>query len=154
MSEPTPAEPNYSPTPTPRRSDLLGAIAAASMAAVFLAGWILDVQSFAFFLLTMAVDGFMILFFLVWWFTRRSYSWGQRILVVLAAIIFAVVIGKLTRQTIANPMMLVFNGVPILFVVWWGDYMLTRSSPARIRVPALLAGLALVWTPFLLIRMT
>src|SRR5262249_33154293 len=107
------SEPTYAPSPAPRRSDLLGAIAAGAMAAVMLVSWLLDVQSFAFFLLTMAIDLVMILFFLVWWFTRRSYSWPQRILVALAAIVVAVVIGRLTRLTIANPMMLVFNGVPI-----------------------------------------
>ena len=53
-----------SPSPA-RRSDFLGAIAAAAMVAVFLVGWLFDVQSFAFFLLTMAVDAGMIVFFAI-----------------------------------------------------------------------------------------
>src|SRR5689334_372063 len=81
-----------------RRSDWIGAVAAMAMVGVFLAGWLFDIQSFAFFLTTMAVDLVMILVFLVWWLTRRSYSWGGRLLIPLAAIVFALVVGRLTRQ--------------------------------------------------------
>jgi hypothetical protein len=148
------SQPTYAPPPAPRRSDFLGAIAAIGLAAVFLAGWVLDIQSFAFFLLSMAIDLAMIIFFLVWWLTRRSLSWGQRFLVLLAALVIAIVFGGLTRRTIQNPVILASNALPIVIAVWWGAYMLTRGSAARVRVPALVACLALVWTPFLLLRMT
>src|SRR3954469_17555512 len=149
MSEPTPPSPS-----TRRRSDWLGAIAAVFMAAILLAGWLLDLQSFAFFLVSMAVDVFMLLFFLVWWFTRRSFSWGQRFLILICAMGFGIAVGGLTRQTISNPVVLVSFAVPILIIAWWIAYIATRNAPARLRVPVLIACFALVWSPFLLLRMT
>jgi outer membrane protein assembly factor BamB len=124
------------------------------MAGVFLAGWLFDVQSFAFFLLTMAVDVLMTLSFVAWWFTRRSFTWGQRFLIVLCAVGFGVLVGLLSRRAIPQPMFLVLSGLPILVAVWWLGFIATGHLAARGRVGALIGCFVLVWSPFLLLRMS
>ena len=146
-----------SPAPAGDRSgrrDWLGVVSAAAMGGMFLAGWALDIQSFPWFLWTLGVDVAMTLLFLAWWFTRRSFPPASRLWVAAAALAMGVVVGMLTRRTIPLPIFLVLSGVPALVAAWWAVFMLTRRLPARARGLALVACFALVWSPFLLIRLT
>src|SRR5690348_12578362 len=112
--------------PAQRRSDWLGGVFAAGMAAVLLVGWLLDIQSFAWFLLTMAADLVLTILFLVWWFTRRSFSLAQRFLICVSALLLGLLAARLTSHTIAQPVFLIFSGVPLLVAVWWLWFIATR----------------------------
>src|SRR5690348_1702293 len=90
-----------------RRSDWIGGVFTAILVAVLLTGWLLDVQSFASFLLTMAIDLVITILFLIWWFTRRSFTWPQRFLIFACAMLFGLLVGKLTVHTIGQPGFLV-----------------------------------------------
>src|SRR5947209_13745211 len=100
--------------PPRRRSDWIGGVFAAILGAVLLAGWLLDIQSFAWFLVTMAIDLVITILFLVWWFTRRSFTWPQRLLIFACAVLFGLLVGKLTVHTIGQPGFLIFSGIPLL----------------------------------------
>ncbi|HEY2588048.1 MAG TPA: PQQ-binding-like beta-propeller repeat protein [Tepidisphaeraceae bacterium] len=139
----------------PRRlkvSDWIGGAFVAVIGAVYLAGWLLDIQTFAWFLWTMAIDLVMSLAFLVWWFTRRSIRPGQRLLVLACALLMPVLVAVVSRRAIAQPFFLAFSGLPIALAIWWGWFIASRPLGARARVGGLIAGLAIVWSAFLLVR--
>ena len=135
------------------RFDWLGGLFAAGMWVMFLIGWTLDIQSLGWFLWTVAIDLGLILMFGVWWFTRRSFSIGQRLLIVGCAILLGIVVGFLCRRTIPMPPVLAMSGVPIVLAVWWLVFMFTPRVESQPRAVALVVCLALAWSPFLLLRM-
>src|SRR5579884_1194330 len=132
-----------------RRTDWIGIILAAVMWALWLIGWLLDIQSFPWFLLTMGIYLVAMVAFLVWWFTRRSFTWVQRLGVPVAAVGAGIVLGLLTRRTITVPMFLVQSGLPVVLTVWAAWVLASRSLAHRARTAGLVAGVILAWTPFL-----
>lgn len=135
-------------------SDWLGPLLVLLMWGFWLVGWLLDVQTFAWFLITMAVYLVASLLFLVWWFTRSSFTWPQRLAVFAWAIAVVVVIHLLTARTIAQPFFLVQVGMPAVLTVWACWVLATTGLPRRIRTVGLFAAMVVVWSPFLLIRET
>lgn len=143
------------PSSDPRRlklSDWIGGAFVAVLGGVYLAGWLLDIETFAWFLWTMAIDLAMTIAFLVWWFTRRSNRPGQRLLVFACAFLMPVGVALLSRRAIANPAFLVLSGLPIALAIWWIIFVATRRLGTRARIGGLVAGLAVAWGAFLLVR--
>lgn len=146
-------DPTLTPSPRGRRTQWLGGVFVAVMWGIYLAGLLLDIQTFAWFLWTMAIDVVMTLAFLVWWFTRGSFSWVQRLIIPVCALGFGILMGWLTRHTIAMPPFLVLAGVPILLAVWWLAAVLTPRLNPRARFGVVILCLLAAWSPFLLIRL-
>src|SRR5436305_11540460 len=94
---------NTTPAAGFRRGDWIGIALVAVMWAFWLIGWLLDIQSFAWFLTTMAAYLVLIVAFLAWWLTRRSFTWGQRLCVLAVAIGAGVALRWLTTRTITQP---------------------------------------------------
>ena len=146
--------PNTTDVSRPARGDWLGGVLAAGMWCVILLGWLLDIQSFAWFLWTLGIDVVLMLTFMVWWFTRRSVPLSGRFLILGCAVLFGIAIGVMSRRTIALPAFLVLSGMPIVLMVWWVCFMLTFRIGTAARLGALVVCIAAAWSPFLLVRMT
>lgn len=137
---------------TRRPSDWLGILFVAVLWAFLFIGWLLDAQSFAFFLLTMAIYLLIGLVFSIWWFTRRSFTWGQRFLAFAGALFFGVLVGWLSRHAISLPMHVVFFGLPIVLALWAAWVLATPRTAPGVRSAGLLACLAMGWAVLLLVR--
>jgi outer membrane protein assembly factor BamB len=143
---------SVSPNPRRRFGDWVGPAAVAVIWSISLAGWLLDIQSFAWFLVTFAISMAMTLLFLGWWFTRRSFTWGQRFLVFAVAFGMGILIRLLSFHTIVQPAYLLFFALPVVLTVWAVWVLATRGRETRARSAGLIAFLVLAWSAFLLVR--
>lgn len=119
---------------------------------VSLAGWLFDIESFAWFLWTLGTTVLMTLVFLGWWFTRSSFTWGQRFLVFATAVAMGVLIRQLTVHTIVQPAYLIFFALPVVMSVWALWVATTPDTAPRVRAAGLLVCLIVTWSLFLLVR--
>lgn len=133
--------------------DWIGVVPVVVMWGFWLAGWLLDIQSPAWFLISMAAYLLMTLTFLGWWFTRRSFTRSQHFLVLASAILLGILIRRLSMRAITEPTFLIFSGLPILLAAWTAWVIATRRQPPRVRTAGLIACLAVAWSAFLLIRL-
>ncbi|MDB5357307.1 MAG: repeat-like protein [Phycisphaerales bacterium] len=133
-----------------RFSDWFGAAFAAILWAMFLIGWVFDIQSFVWFLATMAAYLIMTLLFLIWWFTRRSFTWSQRFMAVGGALVLGVLAGYLS--TIRPPFFLFLFGLPLVLGVWSAWFLATCGRGGRLRMGGLIGCFMAAWGVFLPIR--
>lgn len=146
------SHPSDSATRGFRPIEWLGLAFAAVIGCVSLAQWALDVESFAGFLLAATTNLLMTLFFVIWWFTRRSYALRQRFLVAGCALIIGIAVGALCAGTIRPPVYVALFGIPIVLAIWglWVPITARRTPP--LPVGGLIVCVAAVWSAFLLIR--
>lgn len=135
-----------------RLIDWLGLALAAAIWCLTFAQWILDVESFAGFLMATATNLIMTLLFVVWWFTRRSYTLGQRFLVAGLALLMGIGVAVLCAGAIRPPVYVALFGIPIVLTIWGLWVPLTTRRTPQFRVGGLIGCLAVVWSAFLLIR--
>lgn len=141
-----------SAVPSRRPGDWLGIVFVAVLWAFLLIGWLFDFQSFAFFLVTMAIYLLITIVFSIWWFTRRSFTWGQRFLIFAGALLFGVLVGWLSRRAISMPFHVMFFGLPIVLTLWSAWVLATPRTARGVRSAGLIACLAVGWALLLLIR--
>jgi outer membrane protein assembly factor BamB len=137
-----------------RLIDWLGVIFVAVIWGFSLVQWLLDVETFAGFLWMTVTYLAMTLLFIGWWLTRRSFTWGQRFLVLGCALLLGIVVGVVSAGAIRPPVYVAIFGIPIVLALWalWVPF--TAHRRAGFRVGGLIACLALVWSAFLLIRVS
>lgn len=133
-------------------ADWLGVLFIAVVWGVMLGQWLLDVASFAGFMLTMSVSVLMTLLFVSWWFTRRSYTLKQRFLILGVWLLLGILTGVLCARVIQPPVYVALFGIPIVLGLWALWVPLTAGGPQSFRVGGLIACLAVAWSGFLLIR--
>src|SRR5690348_6219469 len=139
------------PTPTrTRRTDWIGAVFVAVIWCQYTIVWLLDVESFAGFLSMIATDLAMTLAFIVWWLTRRSFTWGQRFLVIAVMLVTGLVVGRLSAGFFGPE--LVQFGIPIALTFWVTWVLATRGQTPRLRSAGLVACIVVIWSAFLLFR--
>ncbi len=139
------------PTPTrTRRSDWIGAVFVAVIWCQYTIVWLLDIESFAGFLSMIATDLAMTLAFIVWWLTRRSFTWGQRFLVIAVMLVMGLVVGRLSAGFFGPE--LVQFGIPIVLTLWVAWVLATPGRTPRFRTGGLIACIEFAWSAFLLFR--
>jgi outer membrane protein assembly factor BamB len=152
----SPATPQSDPVasePTARRRrPWFGLALAAVLWLQTLVGWALDVQSFAWFLGTMALYAVVTIAFIVWWLSRRSFTWPERVTGLVAAPLLGILVGRLAGGTIQPVVYLALIGLPIVLTAWAIWVWIVAPRPGTFRVGSLVACLALVWGAFLLVR--
>ena len=141
-----------SPKARRRFGDWFGLACIAVIWSVSLVGWLLDIQSFAWFLWTFGTTMLMTLLFLGWWLTRRSFTWWQRLLVVAIAAGMGLLVRRLSTHTIVQPGYLLFFSLPVVLTVWAAWVIATRRADAGVRSVGLIVCLVLAWSAFLLVR--
>lgn len=135
-----------------RPTEWLGLAFIAVLWILMLGQWLLDVESFAGFLLMTAANLVMTLLFVVWWFSRRSYELSQRFLVLGVALLLGIIVGVLCARAIRPPVYVALFGIPIVLGIWALWVPVTAGRPQRFRVGGLVACLVVFWSAFLLIR--
>jgi outer membrane protein assembly factor BamB len=135
-----------------RPLEWLGVILVAVIWFYTLIQWLLDIETFAGFLLMVATYLVITLLFIGWWFTRRSFTLGQRFGVLGCALAFGIVIGMITRKAIQPPVYVAIFGIPIVLAVWALWVPLTWRRTQGFRVAGLIVCFLVVWAGFLLIR--
>jgi outer membrane protein assembly factor BamB len=135
-----------------RFGDWLGAAYVAVMAAIFLIGWGFDIQSFVWFLATLAAYLVMTVLFMVWWFTRRAFTRNQRLMAFAGALLLGVLVGYVSARAIRPPIYLFLFGLPIVLGVWAAWILATTGRGGRLRLGGLFVCLMAAWSLFLLIR--
>lgn len=138
--------------PAPPRRPWLGVALAVLLWLHALIGWALDVQTFAWFLGTMVLYALTTIVFLVWWLSRRSFTWTERLTAPAAVIVMGIIVGRLTGNTIRPGIYVVLFGLPIVLTAWAIWAVIVAPRPGRFRVGSLLGCLAVVWGSFLFIR--
>jgi outer membrane protein assembly factor BamB len=132
----------------------LGAIAVALLWIHFLIGLLFDVQSFVWFLSTMATYAVMTLVFVGWWLSRRALTWTERLVALAAAPAIGILVGWSTKGAIRPPLFLVLLGLPFVLGAWLAWTAATVQRPPGFRLGGLIVCLAVAWGAFLLIRVT
>jgi outer membrane protein assembly factor BamB len=130
----------------------LGALVVAILWIHFLIGLLMDVQSFVWFLSTMATYALMLLVYLGWWLSRRALTWTERLVALVAAPAIGIMVGWASKSTIHPPMFLVLLGLPFVLGAWLMWTAATVKRPPGFRLGGLVVCLAIVWSGFLLIR--
>lgn len=146
------SNPSRSATGGFRAIEWLGFIFAAVIWCFALVQWAMDVESFAGFLMSAATSLIMTLLFLAWWFTRKSYTLGQRFLIAGCALLMGIAVGVVCAGTIRPPVYVALFGLPIVLAIWGLWVPLTKGRAPQLRVSGLIVCLAVVWSAFLLIR--
>jgi hypothetical protein len=111
----------------------------------------LDVGTFSRFMTQFLVLIGVTLAFVVWWLCTRRVSWGERLLV-LGAAVAAPVVGVLASDPTLGPIT-VFNGLPIMFTAWAAWLLLARNASRTTRRNGLVAVIFLSFAAFPLFRM-
>ena len=130
----------------------LGTIPVVAIWAFLLVGWILDIESFLWFLISMAVQLLSLIWFVAWWLTRKPFSWRERWAGLGVAFAAGIAVGMLSAKAIQPIVFVVWLGLPLVLTVWlgWTAVAARRPGPARWRGLAL--TLTLAWCALLLVR--
>ena len=139
------------PPPRPLRLSI-AALLVACMWALLLAGWIADIQSFLWFLLSTAGQFLATVGFLIWWLTRKRLPWSERLIAPACAIAFGVLVGIATIHVIKPIVFLITLGLPCVLaacVIWLAFAANWQPKP---RLRGLILCFAAVWSLFFLIR--
>ena len=138
--------------PKPPRSLHLSfaALLVAAIWTLLLVGYILDIESFLWFLISTGSQLLATIAFFVWWFRRTSIPFRHRLLAFAAAIAFGILVGILCGSVIKPQVFLVSLGIPLVLAAWTLYLALAPRQPFPL--PGLLLALALAWCPFFLIR--
>jgi outer membrane protein assembly factor BamB len=137
---------------TSHRSDWLGLALVAVIWCIYLVLLLLlDLQSFAGFLVMIAADLIMSILFAVWWFRRRSFTRAQRVLTLASVIVFGLVVGFMSAGG-AMPPVLVEFGLPIVLTLCAVWILATSHRAPQVRFTGLIGWIVVGWCAFLLIR--
>src|SRR4051794_25826179 len=98
-----------------QRSDWIGAALVAVIWCEYSILWLLDIQSFTAFLSMMATELVVTVVFLGWWFTRKTFTWGQRFLALAIMLIMGLLVGRMSAGAM-RPQLVQF-GLPIALTV-------------------------------------
>ena len=111
----------------------------------------LDLPIFAGFFSSVGASLLTGLLFTIWFLTRRAIPGRDRLLVILAAVAGAALVGVASDKSV-GVVGLLFIGPPVLVTGWALWLLIARKwSPTAIR-NGLLVALALAWAPFTLVR--
>jgi outer membrane protein assembly factor BamB len=111
----------------------------------------LDLPIFAGFFSSVGASALTGLLFSIWFLTRRAIPGMDRLLVILAAVAGAVLVGFVSDKSVGFGGLL-FIGPPVLVTAWALWLLIARKWSAAVIRNGLLVTLVVIWGQFLLVR--
>jgi outer membrane protein assembly factor BamB len=129
-----------------------GLLPLALLLGFLLAGWLFEIASFLWFLISMGVQLVALIWFVIWWLTRRSFTWKERLAALAIALAAGVAVGLLSTRAIQPIIYVPWIGIPCVMTAGLAAAALTARRPGKTRWLALASAITFAWCPLLLIR--
>jgi outer membrane protein assembly factor BamB len=116
-----------------------------------LAVWQFELTHLARFISRLALHGTLLLAFFGWWLSRRTLSWGERLLAVAVFIGGSIAVPAVADPTISG-FTIFLGAMPIAFTAWTIALLFTRDSIPRTRGTAVAVAILFALSPLVFVR--
>jgi outer membrane protein assembly factor BamB len=111
----------------------------------------LEMSMTARFMTRLAAHALLLLGFLIWWLSRSSLRWGERLQAVLIFVVGSLVVLQIADATISG-WTIFLSAMSFVFMAWTAALFFTRNRSATIRRAAVGLAILVVLSPCALVR--